>query len=224
MLEIKLLWYSIFIYILSISSFTLSCPPGYIGNGNNCTICPYGHYCPTSSQAILCPKGTVNSWTFMDPSDRVKCKECPLGYYNDKEGGIYNLYQSDCIRCPDGYYCPKIDESPIICPKGTVNANGYYVSERVKCVECWLGSYNDKEGGIRNDSYSDCKTCPPGHYCPRIDQPPILCPVNTINSYGGSDRIKCDKCPVGWYNDKEGGIQNNWSGSSPGDCKYCNIC
>jgi len=204
------------------SAFVLSCPQGYIGIQNNCTVCPLGYYCPTSSQAIICPKGTVNSWSFGDASNRIKCQECSLGYYNEKEGGKRDLYNNDCKRCPDGYYCPKIDEIPIICPKGTTNSNDFYVSERIKCRNCSLGSYNDKEGGILSGSYSDCKTCPPGHYCPYIDKGPIICPVNTVNAYGGADRIRCTECARGCFNDKEGGIVYNWS-SGQSDCKRCSI-
>ena len=160
MFKSKLLIFVLFNNLLN----AFGCPTGFTGVEPNCGSCPDGHYCPTSNQTILCPKGTTNAWIFGDPSARVKCVDCQLGDYNDKAGGIKNETYTDCKVCPLGHYCPSIDQSPKLCPINTVNSPNFAPGDRIKCSECSVGYFNDIEGGIwinsrLTRSNNDCKVC-----------------------------------------------------------------
>lgn len=123
-----------------------------------------------------CPAGSVYS------TSNGRCVSCSLGYYNDKPGGIVvsNDY-SDCKFCPIGHKCPTPDQTPIKCPRGTVNS-----VDRLSCTPCSPGYYTDPDGaGWLKDGYiySDCKLCLYGYYCPTPDVDPIICPPGTVSHF-----------------------------------------
>lgn len=80
----------------------MPCRPGYqcqAGTEDLGAICQPGSYCPGGAYPgqYLCPAGTYT-------------------------GGKVGLkYQSECMICPVGYYCPQGSESPIAA------SAGYYI-------------------------------------------------------------------------------------------------
>lgn len=182
---------------------------------NYCKTCPLGYYCPTpDATPIPCPHGYVNSL-----SDRTVCVKCKLGTYTLGEGSIQTSNGiSGCLQCPLGYSCGE-DATPRRCPKGTVNSGG-----GTTCLTCDPGYYNDKEGGkliyYNYLSYTECRPCPKGYYCPSPSESPIICPKGHVNARNGTVCIKCDN---GYYSNKEGGrLVHHYSGYvSFSECFRC---
>ena len=65
------------------------------------------------------------------------------------------IQESDCVDCPNGYYC--VSGSSNICPKGAYCPNG--VSAPAFCPTT---TYNDQEGMY---SPAHCLPCPAGYFC-----------------------------------------------------------
>jgi len=130
-------------------------------------ICPPGYYCPPGAiNPIACGAGTHNPLS--GSISGAACIPCPAGYFCDAGTYDYTLNQ-----CPPGYACEE----------GTaVNAPGAIVP--VATSRCDAGTYNDLVGAT---DPSDCKTCPPGNYCPRGSTAPIICPAGYFCEAGTQD-------------------------------------
>ncbi|KAL4504213.1 hypothetical protein ABPG72_021051 [Tetrahymena utriculariae] len=180
--------------------FKVLCPPGTYGDffvkntcfdcnlgsyqlesgQTSCKSCPQGNKCPTTTEPpIPCPPGTYRD-VF---SDRTKCFDCNLGSYQLESG------QTGCKSCPQGNKCPSTTEAPIPCPPGTYRD---VFSDRTKCFDCNLGSYQLENG------QTGCKSCPQGNKCPSTTEAPIPCPSGTYRDQF-SDSTKCVDCNLGTY-------------------------
>jgi hypothetical protein len=84
----------------------------------------------------------------------------------------------DCIVCPPGYYCNGTgigDYSIYACPPGFFCSGADFEAE-----PCPEGTYRPTPGGA---NISDCKTCPPGNYCPRETSVFYECPKVMTEMY-----------------------------------------
>jgi secretory phospholipase A2 len=181
-----------------------------------CKSCPKGYICPNEGtiNPQICPAGTR-------AYNNYECKLCPIQQYQDTEGGNHDTYfhgkNIACKSCPRGYICPQEGTvTPKICPAGTRAYNNY------ECKICPIGSYQDTEGGnwytIVNGNGFWCYSCPRGHICPEEGTiNPKICPAGTraYNNY------ECKICPIGSYQDTEGGY---WDTIVQGNGFWCKSC
>ena len=160
---------------------------GMTGPGEEITICNAGNYCLDGN---------------VDPCDpgyycEVNVEEqtaCDSGYYQP------NSQQSECLECPEGYYCPQdmaagTPEPPteaLPCPVGQ-----YCPRRSQNPTDCGTGYYRNAEGA---GSVGDCMACAPGFTCndsTAIDFPTSACSVGFYCPEGGVEIA----CPVGHYCD-----------------------
>ena len=77
--------------------------------------------------------------------DRMKCKDCPVGYQCPVDGldapliCVNGSYQNEtkqvqCLDCPANYMCKHFDKTPIPCADGLYSEVGLG-----SCVECPSG-------------------------------------------------------------------------------------
>ncbi|XP_031575042.1 uncharacterized protein LOC116308701 [Actinia tenebrosa] len=171
----------------------------------NCSACPKGKMTPYPGATgmdqcyVPCKKGT-----FFSLKDQ-KCLSCPLGTYQEsgnhlfmrcKNCGLGKVTYENGSTAPD--YCVTS------CPKGR-----YLDSTTSQCLECPLGSYQDKVNQLnctrcrdgtftlKNGSIerNDCiKTCLMGTYFDVQNQSCIECPVGTYMDQNGHLILSCIKC------------------------------
>ena len=154
---------------LALEKNTLLCipiPAGYYANDYSVSVlaCPPGNFCP---------EGTNNPLP------------CPIGtYYNNT--GIKNY--TECLICPEKYYCGEQTSNPIICPNGN-----YCPIGSSNPINCPSSTYNPNQG---LNNISGCLTCPGGYYCQSGTNTPSICPAGYYCPNGSSYTINC---PVGYY-------------------------
>lgn len=159
--------------------------------------CPVGAKCPVDSiNFIVCNTVDVDS-------NNVR-----LG-----EDGTYqpNVAQSDCLPCPEGFYCPNdsnsVPSEAVPCPEGK-----YCGLKTVTPLDCAIGTYMPFKGTkYKSQCFPcqegyECKTlalttvvdqCEQGYYCP-AGGTKIICPKGSFCPTGSA---YFQDCPVGTYND-----------------------
>jgi hypothetical protein len=207
---------------------------------SNCTVCPPGYICPTTSALpFICGSGTYSI------GYATSCTDCPLGTYSNQPG------QKGCNICPAGYECPlqtsgTVDKVvfylfynacsfffplpvPMICPKGT-----YAPAGSSSCTSCPPGyfcpstqeviAYPCNNGTFATGGAHICSVCDVGKQCPfttlNVEQD---CPIGTY-SLGGQP--ECTPCPAGHSCDTAGtNIQpcqpGQYSNEGDGRCTDC---
>ena len=149
-------------------------------------LCPFGSYCPDGvGVPLTCPSGT-----HQDEPAKADCKECPRGFYCDREEKClfpvtYNTTelstcrdQWDCSNTTNvtlgnaTQYLPPGAEGPLPCQALTTAFTqpqpcpaGHYCPSGVKFgteYPCAPGTYGPSTHMV---SAEDCLECPPGLYC-----------------------------------------------------------
>lgn len=101
---------------------------------------------------------------------------------DDCAAGYYSLgRQTECTKCPPGYFCENVDEEPVVCEAGFYS----------------------------NGTLTACVECDPGYACPEASKSPRpadgLCPLG----YYCLDGKDLTSCPAGMHvNVKRTNIQN----------------
>ena len=192
-------------------SFCLACPPGYLCPTAAMTVfptvlCSEGYYCSNSAvdttelaagtgggnctAGYYCPEGSANR-ILCDPGKYCSgnlqkvATDCEQGYFctsgaikqdpaNAGEGGG---------PCPIGAYCPQGSANPILCPRGTYNANtNKYLS--TDCLKCPDGQFCTGPGA--SGASGDCEA---GYYCK--DDSSLLIGFSVKNP-------PSHRCPIGY--------------------------
>ena len=165
-----------------------ACDPGYysLGNTGNCTRCPAGYACPSTSQAPqLCSRGTYSLF------ESTSCSDCNPGYHCSP-GSTSPTPEDDL--CPIGGWCDP-PSTFHACPAGTFGNVTGGSSQAESCVVCPAGHYCPQ--GSTPTSYFVCK---PGYYCPNgtTASNDFPCPAGTYNSNPGAMLLaECLNCPAG---------------------------
>lgn len=115
------------------------CSPGFY--------CPEGQYSKTAFDCIaghFCEEGSpkpvkCRAGSYQDERQQSDCKKCPSGYYCDFND---NLEDFSSYLCPRGYYCPNGTEysTQYGCPNGTYGNNSQLASPD-QCLQCPTGKY-----------------------------------------------------------------------------------
>ena len=138
----------------------------------------------------LCPAG------FYCPPGITAPVPCPDGYYEPRTGS------AGCQVCPQGYLCKYKSagtETPTICP-----IRQYCTQQSSAGIDCPDGTWTDQTG---LEKASQCKYCPPGHFCKEGDwrdsadwTTPNLCKAGYYCDQGGKRLEDVSKlCPIGHY-------------------------
>ena len=146
----------------------IPCPVGTynnVTNGQNidaCKPCTAGFYCQeqTITPYLVCKPGFYCPTNITDgASSRLigsygsEQKPCPPATYTEVS---QTEKESDCKKCPVGFYCPEGTDNPIVCPRG------YYCQpESSAPTPCPIGTY-----GNRSELHyrENCTSCDPGRY------------------------------------------------------------
>ncbi len=202
----------------------LKCNLGYYKLLNICEICPAGSYCTYgATKATECGTGTYSNkgasrcadcpppYTTGLPGTGVtingcsvylkagqyvsnsEATTCPAGYYCS--GGITYYNNTGATECPKNHYCTKGLSEPLACPTTTPYSRAGATSAD-ECFSC-------EEGTYRDETVTECTTCPVGHYCKGGQK--TACIAGQYNDQTGQS--SCKKCPGGTYNDKTGQTQ-----------------
>jgi len=171
----------------------IRCPAGH-----NCTVtgvssldevkCPISHYCPDSSlPPVPCPNGTYADVTgFAKITD---CLLCPEGFY-------CLVGTATPTICDEGNMCPPGSNSQRDCPAGFYCAYTKYGTRTyAKAVQCPGGFYCPVKSIVP-------VKCENGFYCPPGSPAAIPCPSGTMgsNNYFNDDiKTGCTTCPPGSY-------------------------
>ncbi|RUS80256.1 hypothetical protein EGW08_011985, partial [Elysia chlorotica] len=171
----------------SLSSPVGECDPGFYCPGGAAvsspvsTPCPIGLHCPLGSELPKpCPAGTYANF-----SQASECLICPDGYYCVPEEVIQGNSSSGHRLCPRGFYCGAgsgLNYSA--CPVGTFS-NELGLREVSECQACLGGYYCD-----RTNLTAPAGECDPGYYCTLgVD---VSAPAGSHSGEGGV-------CPPGFY-------------------------
>ncbi len=203
-------------YYCPVETFTPTpCPIGYYQDefykylSTDCKLCPAGYYCTEEAiadlESVKCPPGHYCNVSSQAP------RSCPQGTYLNESGGI-NI--SDCLVCPEGFYCQAGTITPVICSEGkycpeasskqTACPAGYYCRYTIhngrsipmgqKCI----AAYYCPKGTI------DPIKCGNGFYCPAGSSSPTACPAGTTGRsvQDNVDLISgCTTCQPGTYSE-----------------------
>ena len=219
------------------SSICDKCERGKYGDGTNtfeCKNCPAGQYSEISG-ADSCQLCTKGKFSIITPSDSLKnCGEC-------EEGKISNIGAISCNFCDVGGWANNKKEC-IYCSKGKYSDTIGIVSDNT-CKLCPIGFYNDVLGltnvnqckscdngkiGLINGAISNitCRDCKAGKFKSNIDEcsqctpgrisqkNSMTCQLCLKGQYSNTYQDKCIKCPLGKFNNYDGGASEN-------DCTLC---
>jgi hypothetical protein len=161
-------------------------------------------YCPEGSEVPLrCPAGnyTVPEGDNI-PRNAVKpCKAghwcpgdglyypCPAGSFGATEG---LELRSDCVDCPEGYFCVEGSVTPQVC-----GGEAWFCPGSASEPQAALPGYYTLNSWTTEESTRSLQVlCAPGTFCRGgVSQP---CPPGTWSSdYGLSDVSECTVCPAG---------------------------
>ena len=175
------------------TTFPLPCPGGTYSDTpglallSQCRACQAGMYC--NQTGLTEPSGVCESGFFCPSDAKVNVPnpaafKCPIGFHCPAgasapkpclPGFFTNFtHSSECIICPDGYFCVPIDSSAnqttgyFLCPKG------FYcpIGTGADMSKCPPGTWSNVMG---LHGASGCKKCPAGHYCYGGQHPSGLC-------------------------------------------------
>ncbi|KAL0973027.1 hypothetical protein UPYG_G00197910 [Umbra pygmaea] len=180
------------------TSLPLPCPLGtfsdrlHVTEVSGCSLCPPGQFC--GSEGLTRPTGPCQAGYYCPGGDSLATGSerrgglcppahyCPPGIANPvpcTAGSYANMTgQTQCPRCPAGYYCPErtSDYTQFPCPPGFYCPDG---SRHATQFPCPRGYYNPES---MTQSLDSCLPCPPGHYCEK----------ETLTAVSG-------KCEAGWF-------------------------
>ena len=167
------------------------CPNGSFGSQTSltsftdCTVCPAGHYCDTSSaQPIPCPAGTFSS--NLGISTDTGCTECTAGYMCFGTDGA-GAAATERVPCPPGSFSGSRASSCAPCPSGSSCPN-HATATPAACTD----------GQLCAEGTSDPPACPAGMYC--VGGVAVECPAGTfVATEGSSAETDCLPCPAGVY-------------------------
>eukprot|EP00002_Diphylleia_rotans_P010730 TRINITY_DN2129_c0_g1_i2.p1 TRINITY_DN2129_c0_g1~~TRINITY_DN2129_c0_g1_i2.p1 ORF type:complete len:5186 (-),score=657.71 TRINITY_DN2129_c0_g1_i2:603-16160(-) len=172
--------------------------------------CPRGTFCPVGTvHPQLCPPGTIG--TKLSATKQSDCEKCPAGFYCS----AYGLSSAEG-PCDEGYFCPQgtKESSPpnSICPAHHMCPTGSALP-----TPCPQGTHQ------ANVAQAHCDSCPAGFKCPGATEPvpcpfsyycpegtttPTPCPPGTYTheneTVGASSATDCLPCPTGKYCAAEG--------------------
>ena len=124
--------------------------------------------------------------------------------------------ESDCKKCPAGFYCESGTSNPIPCPPGTYNGDPGK-GDLKGCAPCRAGMACTKDGL----TYPD-KPCDTGHFCPlgTVNPKDHPCPAGTYTDHHNiTAQVECTECPAGQSCKKgTGGIDTPPQACGPGKC------
>jgi hypothetical protein len=137
------------------SSDCHDCTPGFycegIGNKFPSGQCFEGYYCTGGASTPTQHESLPGSYSLVGATASTGCAP---GTYNDK------YLQSDCLDCPEGYYCPHSGMSTFEyynCTRGH-----YCPAGSSQPLPCPVGTFSAQ---IANTQLADCLACSPGYYC-----------------------------------------------------------
>ena len=169
---------------------------------SDCQLCPAGYYCNEEGigdlSTVRCPPGHFCNVSSAAPND------CPQGTFLNVSGGIF---ESDCLVCPEGFYCKEATTTPTICSEGK-----YCPAASSKQTAC-PASYYCRYTIYNGRSISKRQPCPGGYYCPKNTIDPIKC----VNGYYcpplSTSPTPCPSGTTGRNNDDNSDVTSG--------CTYC---
>ena len=178
---------------LKTSSVQQSCSSGYVLAGNDCVACSQGTYYETEKlECKSCPSGF-----YQDEEGQTSCKQCSHGMPGVGLEGAYNMAQCHS-QCVPGTYSRTGLRPCVPCQRGTYQPS----YGRTTCLSCPPGVTTVTTGSA---NFSHCQSrvrCPPGQY---FDQSRQLCRICPKNKYQGSPGENyCIDCPGNTTTDQPG--------------------
>lgn len=200
----------------SVKTWCTSCVPGDYcpaGSGSN-VLCPVDFYCPTPSQKIECPAGSVCPAGSIRPTPCIAGDYCPAhsNVAADCEAGSYcesvdvngvTIWGSKQVQCPAGHYCIRRSTVKVACPNtGDI---AYYCPPGTRTL-------NQCPGGFICSDNSTITPCTAGSVCPYGSRTALPClgdtyflPQVLTNIQGvlqnqvnvNAPTIQCYSCPTG---------------------------
>ena len=194
-----------------------------------CKPCPAGYYCSATAKTLCNP--SITTISFYCPGGTRNYIQCSDGQYNMQ---IASYQPSDCLSCPQGYFCPqnptgsqgKVNACPAgnYCPTGTGSSQGTPCQAGYYCpagtalrYPCPPGFYCDIAG--LTDTTITTRLCAAGYYCmgqatvsnPNDGTTGVICPAGFYCPSGIYEPVAC---PPGTYRALTGG-------QSLTDCTQC---
>ena len=166
------------------------CPHGYINKDtgkDTCANCPSGQFQTLEGQTEChkCPSGWANI-----ANDGTKCVQCEPGFYMEASGSM----SSECKECGTGRYSKEKNAHQCIsCPTGYRSKKKLQdQGNKVSCVACKLGEYQDAE------TMDACESCSKHGYGEPGDPMTLhvgaasandcVCPKHTFQLHAAKDR------------------------------------
>ena len=199
----------------------------------NCKSCSFGESCPRTGMTTpeRCGVGTYSGYVL----NRDAFVHNESGPYNASENWrqptASSTGSSECLGCPEGYYCPSTSTAPLLCPAGT-----YSSSNSSSCTDCEAGkSCSSPLPADRVDCVSgtfsvgkaaSCTACAAGRYCPYTTQNVSLSCTFGYYSLGGAVSA-CTRCEAGVECPDTSGSRNRncaigtFSTGGQTACSYC---
>ena len=191
-------------FCLKGSSLPAPCPTGSFSStsaASSCDECARGSTCPLRGQSLetpctagfYCPSLGATTDRNIDnlcepgfycPEGVSDQKPCPSGRYQDEAG------QSECKKCPAGYFCPNM---------------AYGGSGRYEGKGSGSGSAGARDdGGVSDYTLYPCSE---GGYCPAgtAFDGQFLCPNGTFSNHSMLTHLsECEACSPGRYCNSSG--------------------
>lgn len=154
--------------------------------------CDRGFYCPTNITATQVLNGEPG---LIIGSHGPKQIPCPGGTYRNATGG---RFVSDCVLCPEGFFCPVASAIPHVCSRGF-----YCPPASNQPIPCPSGTLGNNTGLTKE---SDCQACPGGFFCDRHGSWQTTGPcdggfvcIGGASMSAPTDNITGTICPPGGY-------------------------
>ena len=124
------------------------------------------------------------------------CASCPPNKFiaDHRNDDSYHDDSADCLSCSLGTFSPA---GALFCDRCFAGTREFKnkTSNETKCISCKSGRYQDLSG---NDT---CVDCPIGWF--QALQGKEFCLPCVPGEKGTPSRVRCDKCPEGYYSDQQ---------------------
>ncbi|TSQ58043.1 Sodium channel subunit beta-3 [Bagarius yarrelli] len=196
-------------------------------DGVDCRLCPAGYSCDKSTGVLrACQNGQYS------PEGHTQCLPCSFGFickdgFQKKcgPGEEPDPNQTECTKCPKGYYSTLCSAQCEPCPAGSYCP----LSKMSQPLLCPMGQYTDEAG------QSSCKICNSSVARTELqlsqrNRMPISCPPGTHRDGEGPICDICPsggvaiQCPAGTYGPKEGLQREKDCTICPAGVKDCLKC
>eukprot|EP00122_Pirum_gemmata_P014732 Pgem_evm1s13743 len=176
-------------------SYTCKCKNGFVGNGNNCGLCPRGHVCNGGVSSITCTSQNnsrcdVDDDVCITGTTKLKCKKCKGNWKGDRcDNDVNECADSKLNDCDVNAVCNNtVGGFDCQCKQGFIG-DGKTCNNINECKSKTPNCNTNQQCQDTNGSFN-CITC--------TNQNNVKCIDYDNQCISNTTELTCKTCTKGW--------------------------